>query len=65
MDECIHEMPRDQCSYCKPMKVYDGAFWDAKYQQACAFRGCLNPIEVGQRVRWTADGTGVQHGKHR
>jgi hypothetical protein len=65
MDECIHEMPRNQCSYCKPIKVYDDAYWDAKYEQSCGYITCKDPVLPGQRVRWTNDGTNVQHARHR
>ena len=61
MIDCIHELPLDQCGYCK--KPYSGPFWDAKYETICSL--CSMVISEGDRVRWDDDGLKPIHAKHK
>ncbi len=60
--ECIHELAPESCSYCK-VKIYTGPHWDAAYPGDCCICGVR--IETGDRIRWSYDGTEVQHSKHK
>lgn len=62
--DCRHELPLDQCSYCKP-QLYVGPFWDAKFESVCTHPSCHSVIDIGARVRWDSQGTGVMHASHR
>lgn len=61
--ECIHELDPASCSYCKPKVPYAGPHWNAAYPGDCII--CHSVIETGERIRWSDDGTEVQHSKHK
>jgi len=61
-EECIHEMTRDTCSYCKDRPL--GPTWAAKFEGVCTHPSCLKVIDVGESVTWDAEGTHVIHARH-
>jgi hypothetical protein len=63
MNTCIHELPPDQCSYCKPKPYYVGPFWEAKFRAMCT--RCGEIIDLGDRVRWDSEGLKTIHAKHK
>lgn len=57
----LTELDRSMCSHCR--QVSASPVWSARYNTTC--RTCSQPIDVGELVRWAADGQVVQHAHHR
>ena len=58
----VTELLITSCSHCK---ASGGPFWAARYEGVCRAEGCSDLIEVGQRVKWNQEGTGVIHARHK
>jgi hypothetical protein len=52
----------DQCAHCRPVDL--GRSWPAKFEAVCAWTTCLQVIDVGEEVRWSEEGSRVQHARH-
>lgn len=63
MEQCKHELDIASCSLCRCKPFYQGPHWDAQFPGDCIICGVA--IETGDRIRWSDDGTEVQHSKHR
>ena len=60
-ERCIHELLPGQCGVCNPPKT--GPVFEAGYAGYCMV--CKMAIVPGELIRWTDDGTAVQHNRHR
>lgn len=58
---CIHEMLPGQCGMFRPPRK--GKSFESLYEGHCAL--CNAAIVPGELIRWTDDGTAVQHNRHR
>lgn len=56
----LTEMDVEACAHCRTIR---GPAWEAKYNGTCG--ACKQPIDIGERVRWSDAGDTVQHDRHR